>query len=61
MAFVHELHRNPLDMLQRSLDRLVRDGAAHAAVVVTYPGGRQIVLKSTSAEAAVLQQAANFR
>ena len=36
------------ETMQRILDRLVSDGAAHAALIVTYPDGEQVVLRSVS-------------
>lgn len=49
VANVVELRGDALEQLQKSIDRVVHEGAAHVTVVVTYAGGHQIVLNPTSA------------
>lgn len=48
--------------MQRILDRLVAEGAAHAALIVTYPDGGQVVMRSSvqADEAAFLPLAAGY-
>jgi hypothetical protein len=41
-----ELKHDPIASMQSLLDRLVREGAAHAGLVVTYPDGRQVTLRA---------------
>lgn len=45
-----EIKHDPVASMQSLLDRLVLEGAAAAAIIVTYPGGRQVKLRSVSAE-----------
>lgn len=61
MSNVVELHGDALDSIKRTLDRLVREGASHVALVVTYPGGQQVVLRSSNLEDASYQKVAGFQ
>lgn len=37
-----------IDYAQKLLDEIVRQGAAQATTIVTYPDGQQLVIKSNS-------------
>jgi hypothetical protein len=38
--------KDQTETMKRILDRFVSEGAAHAALIVTYPDGEQVVLRS---------------
>ena len=61
MSNVIELRKDAMETIQHEMDRVVLGGASHVALVVTYPGGQQIVLKATSPEAVSFSQASGFQ
>ena len=42
-----QIKKDHTNTLQRIIDRLVAEGAAHATLVITYPDGRQAVLRAS--------------
>lgn len=54
--------KDQTDTMQRILDRLVAEGAAHAALIVTYPDGEQVVLRAVcDQQTTAFQKASGFR
>lgn len=49
--------RDIISTIQDGMDKLTTEGVAHAALVLTYHGGQQIVIKSISAEAVAIDPA----
>ena len=61
MSNVIELRSDPLETISRAMDRVVLDGAAHVTLIVTYPNGQQVMLKSTNQEADSFLDASGFQ
>jgi len=55
------IKKDQTNTLQRIIDRLIAEGAAHATLVITYPDGRQDVLRSSQSSASLPLQASVFR
>ncbi len=50
-----ELHGDAMEQIQKSIDRAIREGAAHATVVITYPGGQQVIISPSVRESDALK------
>ena len=61
MASVTNLRDDPLVVIKQSLDRIVQSDAAHAAVVITYRDGQQVVLRAVSPGGVDLLKAEGFQ
>lgn len=52
MSKTAKIRQDQTETMKRVLDRMVAEGALHAALVVTYPGGKQVIMRSTEKQPA---------